>query len=256
MDHDGLWLRVKSEMLDERKHDMKSVMVIFLLGLCSCAHLPLMSHSPKLKIHANERIVAIGDSITEGGGYLRDMDSVFAKQYPDLKIPPIINTGISGQKAEDLTSRFGRDVIQKRPAIVTINIGINDVWHRLGKPHDENVLKAYKANVAKMVDAAQAAGIRVVLCTPTIIQEDPKAEGNLRLAMYVDAMKQIAAEKKCMVADLHAAFIEAISQKPPDAKGNIITSDGVHMNAKGNWIMATCILNTLGIPSEKTATVQ
>ncbi len=52
--------------------------------------------------------MAIGDSITAGGGYLRDIDAVLAQQYPDLKIPKVVNKGIGGQKAEDLVKRFDR----------------------------------------------------------------------------------------------------------------------------------------------------
>jgi acyl-CoA thioesterase I len=113
------------------------------------------------------------------------------------------------------------------------------------------VLKAYKENVTKMVDAAQAAGIRVVLCTPTVIQEDPNTEGNQRLVMYVAAMKEIAEAKKCLVADLHEAFLQAIAKKPADAKGNAFTSDGVHMTPAGDWIMAEGILRALGVPQPK-----
>ena len=39
-----------------------------------------------------------------GGGYFRDIDAVLAAQYPEMKIPKVINKGISGQKAEDLVS--------------------------------------------------------------------------------------------------------------------------------------------------------
>ena len=209
------------------------------------------TRAEELKIKAGDKIVAIGDSITQGGGYLRDMNAVFTNQYPDLKIPPVVNAGISGQKAEQLVKRFDQDVIQKKPAVVTINVGINDVWHRLNKPHDETVLKAYKENVAKMVDDAQKAGILVVLCTPTIITEDLQSEGNKRLLLYVDAMKQIATEKKCLLADLHAAFVSVLGKKPADAKGKAFTGDGVHMNAKGNWVMAEGILKTLGVPQAK-----
>lgn len=204
-----------------------------------------------LKIAAGEQIVAIGDSITQAGGYLRDIDVVFATQYPDLKIPKVINTGISGQKAEDLVGRFGRDVVARKPALVTIDIGINDVWHRLGQPHNDEVLRRYKENLERMVDAAQGAGIRVVLCTPTVIQEDPNSEGNKRLKLYCDVVRQIAADKKCLLADLHAGFIDTLAKKPVEAKGNQLTSDGVHMNGVGDWLMAEVIVGTLGVPKEK-----
>jgi len=36
-------------------------------------------------------IVAMGDSITEGGGYLKQADQVLVEQYPDLKLQKIKN---------------------------------------------------------------------------------------------------------------------------------------------------------------------
>jgi lysophospholipase L1-like esterase len=209
--------------------------------------------SPKqLQIKPGDQIVVLGDSITAAGGYLRDIDAVFAQQYPDLKIPKVINKGIGGQKAEDLVQRFDRDVVQLKPAFVTIHIGINDVWHRLSKPHEEQVLANYQKNVAKLVDAAQKAGIKVILLTPTVIEENPSAEGNKRLAMYVAAEKKIAAEKKCQLVDLHGMFLTALKQKPAD-QTRWLTADGVHMKPLGDAVMATGVLRALGVPDAKIA---
>jgi len=207
----------------------------------------------QLQLKEGDTIVAIGDSITQGGGYLRMIDAVLAQQYPDLKIPRVINAGISGQKAEDLIRRFEKDVVARKPAFVTISIGINDVWHRLKNPHDPKVLEAYRENVAKMVDMAQAAGIKVIILAPTVIQENPEAEGNKRLAMYVEAEKKIAAEKKCTFVNLHEMFLDALKKKPADVKGNWLTGDGVHMKDPGNAIMAIGVLRALGVPDEKIA---
>jgi lysophospholipase L1-like esterase len=221
-------------------------MVLALVG-------PAPKDTPKeLQLKPGDQIVAIGDSITAGGGYLRDIDAVLAQQYPDLKLPKVINKGISGQKAEDLVARFDKDVVQLKPAVVTLSIGINDVWHRLGAAHDPKVLAAYKANVAKMVDMAQAAGIRVLLLTPTVIQEDPATEGNKRLVMYVQAEREIAAETKCGLVDLHAMFLAALQPKPNVRKPKL-TGDGVHMNPLGDAIMAAGVLRGLGVPDAKIA---
>jgi lysophospholipase L1-like esterase len=231
---------------------MPAVVKLFALVLSLIG--PPPADTPKdLQLNAGDKIVAIGDSITAGGGYLRDIDAVLAQQYPDLKIPNVVNKGIGGQKAEDLIKRFDKDVVQLKPAFVTISIGINDVWHRLKNPHDEKILATYKENVGKMVDAAQKAGIKVILLTPTVIQEDASAEGNKRLVMYVEAEKQIAAEKKCQLVDLHAMFLAALKQKPADQKGNWLTGDGVHMKPLGDGIMATGVLRALGIADTKIA---
>ncbi len=218
--------------------------------------LPAAAPAAPFALKAGDSIVCIGDSITAGGGYLRDMDEVFARQYPDLKIAKVINAGIGGQKAENLIGRFKKDVIDRKPAVVTINIGINDVWHRLNAPHDPGVLATYVTNVTKMVEEAQAAGIRVVLVTPTVIKEDLAAEGNKRLPLYADAMKAIAAERKCDLVDLHTLFIEALKKKPADVKGTWLTSDGVHMKPLGNAVMAVGILRGLGVPDDKLAATE
>jgi lysophospholipase L1-like esterase len=210
--------------------------------------------SPKEPIlKAEDKVVAIGDSITQQAGYVKMINAALAQSCPDLKIPPVINVGISGQKAEDLVKRFDKDVVQKKPAAVTLSIGINDVWHRLKNPADPKVLAAYKENVAKMVDLAQAANIKPILLAPTVIQEDPATEGNQRLTDYVEAMKSVAAEKKCAFVDLHGMFLEALKKKPADTKGNWLTADGVHMKPLGDAIMAIGALRALGLSDEKIA---
>jgi acyl-CoA thioesterase-1 len=220
--------------------------------------IPLVGPAPKdapkgMILKEGQSHVAIGDSITQFAGYLRFANAVLAQHYSDRKLPPIVNKGISGQKAEQLVQRFQRDVVNLKPATCSLSIGINDVWHRLGKLHDEQVLKAYRENVAKMVDMAQGAGIHLILLAPTVIKEDPQNEGNKRLPQYVEAMRQIAAEKKCAFVDLHAMFWEALKKKPAEATGNWLTSDGVHMAARGNAVMALGLLRALGVPDEKTA---
>ncbi len=234
---------------------MISVTRLFAIALWLIG--PAPADSPRhLQLKPGDQIVAIGDSITAAGGYLRDIDAALAAVYPKKKFPPVVNAGIGGQKAEDLVRRFDKDVVRRKPAFVTLSIGINDVWHRLGKPHDAAVLAAYKANVAKMVDMAQAAGIKVILLTPTLIMEDASAEGNKRLAAYVEAEKQIAQEKHCQLVDLHGMFLAALKQKPADKKGNWLTADGVHMQPLGDAIMAIGVLRALGMPDEKIAAVK
>jgi len=115
------------------------------------------------------------------------------------------------------------------------------------------VLAAYKENVGKMIDQAQAAGIKVVLLAPTIIQEDPQAEGQKRLPLYVNAMKELAAQKKCGFVDLHQMFLDALAKKPADQEGNWLTGDGVHMKPLGNAIMAVAGLRGMGVPDDKIA---
>lgn len=207
-------------------------------------------------VGAGEQIVAIGDSITQNGGYLRAIEAVFARHYSELAIPSIVNVGISGQKAEDLVERFGRDVVDRRPAITTINVGINDVWHRLEAPHDETVLAAYGENVERMVRAARDAGIRAYLLAPTVIEEDACSEGNQRLASYVAAGMEITRRNECEYVDLHGLFLRAVASRASDVDrppAPTLTRDGVHMEPPGDVLMAVGILRAWGVPDESIA---
>lgn len=214
------------------------------------------SRPVELKIKRGEQIVALGDSITAAGGYLRVIDAVFAQQYPDLKIPKVINAGISGEKAEDMVKRFERDVIAKKPQIATISVGINDVWHRIEQPHDPKVLEQYKKNVDKMVQMAKDAGIRVIILSPTVIQETPDSEGNKRLKMYIQAGQEVARKREVDYVNLNEMFLKVIEkrrqmEKETSKPGEPLTTDGVHMRPMGDTLMAVGVLRALGVPDEK-----
>ncbi|MEP6755716.1 MAG: SGNH/GDSL hydrolase family protein [Chthonomonadales bacterium] len=209
------------------------------------------------------RIVTLGDSITQGGagpgGYVWLIDKILNKIYPDQHFE-VINAGISGHKSTDMSNRFDRDVMSKKPDLVTISVGVNDVWHGYrdfarGVDHPNGDLPAgiplerYVALVTEMVDRAQAANIKVALVAPTLIYENLDSAENRAMSRYVRAMEGIAREKKCMFIDLNAPFRKVIGEYQKYAgKGlKLLTVDGVHMNLAGNRLMAVGILRGLGV---------
>jgi len=185
------------------------------------------------------KIVTIGDSITEAGkypgGYVWLLQRYLNALYPDRQIE-IINAGISGNKATDMQGRFQKDVIDKKPDLVMINVGVNDVWHAFFD--------------FQMVAAASSAGIRVVLLSPTPIREVLDGPENRRLQEYIAAMREIGLQNKCLFIDLNAPFREVIGtfQKHAGKTLNLLAADGVHPNPSGYRIMAFTILRGLGVP--------
>src|SRR5258708_40211169 len=79
-----------------------------------------------------ERIIFLGDSITQGGGgpkgYVTLVKNALTEKHKDLGIE-VVNAGISGNKVPDLQRRLRKDVLDRKPTLVVIYIGINDVWH-------------------------------------------------------------------------------------------------------------------------------
>ncbi len=213
------------------------------------------------------RIVTLGDSITEQGGqpggYVTLLRQYLAALYPGQQIE-IVNAGISGHKATDLQARFQRDVLDKKPDLVTISVGVNDVWHGFYDNHPAGdgprgvPLLQYREKILEMVEAAKALHARVALISPTVIHENLEGLENAKLDVYVKEMRSIAKERGCIFVDLNAAFKEIIRayQKRAGRTSNLLTTDGVHMNAAGNHVMAYGILRGLGVPDKSLANLK
>jgi lysophospholipase L1-like esterase len=210
------------------------------------------------------RIVCLGDSITEQGaqpgGYVNLLQRYLTALYPSQSIQ-VFNAGISGHKATDMQARFDRDVVSRNPDLVTISVGVNDVWHGFYDDHPAGdgpkgvPLPVYREKVMQMVEAAKAAKARVVLVSPTLIHEDLTGPENAKLDRYVAEMRSIARETGSGFVDLNASFKELIKayQKRAGRTSNLLTTDGVHMNAAGNRVMAYGILRGLGVPDKSIA---
>ena len=202
---------------------------------------------PHLK--AGDRIVTLGDSITEAGGYQAVMKNVLDRFYPDLKIQ-IINAGISGHKSPDMAARLKRDVIDKNPTIVTISCGVNDVWHGFSQPPRGVDLNSYTRFMTQMVQELKiSTQAEIYLLTPTVIHEDLASAENLQLESYCEAVRKIAAEEKVHLVDLNSLFNLVLrATQLGGAPDFHPTSDGVHMKPSGDFLIAAGILGALGVP--------
>jgi lysophospholipase L1-like esterase len=210
--------------------------------------------APRVKLKPGARIVALGDSITAAAGWLDFIDGVMARSRPELKLPQLLNAGVPGDCVGDLAARLREDVLAAKPDLVLISVGVNDVGRGLGRPYGEAALRSYRDGLAGMVERAQAAGAGVVLLAPTVIGEDTGSESNRRLALYAGAMRELAAAKKCGFADLHALFRRALEARPAGAAaGGWLTYDGVHMNERGDAVMAIGVLRELGLTDAEIA---
>lgn len=196
-------------------------------------------------VEQNQTWVCLGDSITQSEtGYVSVMAALVAAKYPERNIK-IINAGIGGNKAPDMLARLERDVLACRPDWVSINVGINDVWHGLGGSGGVSV-GDYARAVVTMVDHIRAAGsAQIVLATPTIIGEGPDEPGNRLLGGYVRAMENISQERSTLCADMHNDFLTTLRAGQAANPKFSMTTDGVHMNPIGDARMALTILSTL-----------
>jgi lysophospholipase L1-like esterase len=205
------------------------------------------ANAQEMLVKDGQKIAFLGDSITQLGmslpsGYCRLV--VSGLEANGLKVQPI-GAGISGNTSKDMIARVDRDVIDKKPDIMTLSCGVNDVWH--GKTGVE--LEPYKKNITDIIDKAQAAGIKVVVLASTMILEDAHYDNNKKLVAYNNFLRDIAKEKGCAFADLNADMQGAVKANGGgDAKHfPVLTVDGVHMNPLGNRMMARGVLKAFGL---------
>ena len=220
---------------------------LFAVCLMTCSFV----RGDEARIKTGDKIAFLGDSITQGGaghpgGYVQLVGSGLAAAGVKVEI---IGAGISGHKSNQMLERLERDVLSKKPTWMTLSCGVNDVWHGANGV----LLDAYQKNITEIVEKAQASGIQVMILTSTMINEDAKNDTNQKLAPYNEFLRKLAADKKCLLADLNADMQAAI--KPAAAGGKQVnlqlTSDGVHMGPLGDRLMARGILKAFGLSEEQ-----
>ena len=202
-------------------------------------------------INHKDRIVFLGDSITKAGAMAGGYVSLFAaevvNQLPDKRIE-VFKAGIAGNKVPDLQKRLQKHVLDKKPTLVFIYIGINDVWHSL---KDKGTSKEdFESGLRDIIRKIQDVGSKVILCTPSTIGEktDGTNELDTMLDEYSAISRTVASETGSQLVDLRTAFIEHLEQANPknQAKG-ILTRDGVHLNSAGNRFVAQQMLGAIGM---------
>lgn len=221
----------------------------------AAAFVAVLALAPRFACAADEpaakpqRIVFLGDSITQGGagpkGYVTLVRQAIEKDHPHAKIE-VIGAGISGNRVPDLEKRLEKDVLAKHPTTVVIYIGINDVWHSLNgrgtSPED------FEQGLKRIIGAIQKQDGKVLLCTASVIGEKHDGSNQLdkKLDEYCDISRKVAADTKSPLVDLRKAFLSHLKEhNAMNAEKNILTTDGVHLNDAGNAFVAQQMLGAL-----------
>ena len=189
------------------------------------------------------RVIFFGDSITQAGvspgGYIVRIDSMSKKEGVGDNYE-FTGAGIGGNKVYDLYLRMETDVLAKNPDIVIIYVGVNDVWHKAtyGTGTDPDKFENFYQAI---IDKLKAKNIKVILCTPATIGEktDFSNQQDGDLNKYSTMIRGIAEKNKLPIVDLRKSFLAYnLSNNPDNKEKGILTSDGVHLNAKGNQLVA------------------
>lgn len=191
----------------------------------------------------SQKIVFFGDSITEAHpGYVSFVDEMLQALCPELQLK-CVNRGVGGNRIVDLLARLERDVLSESPDWISISIGINDVWHgENGVP-----LPDFEEGMDRLLGAAKGSGARIMLCTPSVIGEDPDNADNRKLRAYASASERIGSAHGVTIVPIHQAFLNAVARWRSVSDEPAFTTDGVHLNPSGNRLFGAIWLKAAGL---------
>ena len=188
------------------------------------------------------KIVFQGDSITDAGrdkrnyhhmgnGYPKFAVAHIQEAFPDVEIE-FINQGISGNRTCQLFDRLYYDAIAFEPDIISILIGINDVWHRHGtgriETTDTQILTNYRAILERLRAQTNA---KIVILSPFLLDSEEKESWRPEVDRVIAITRSLADEFADAYVPLDLLFEEALKTQP---EPQYYSADGVHPNANGS----------------------
>ena len=218
----------------------KTRILLFALAVILFAFIPV----------EKKKVIFFGDSITEAGvqpgGYITQLREIIKNESKADNFD-LIGAGIGGNKVYDLYLRLESDVLAANPDIVVIYIGVNDVWHKQSHGTGTDPDKFERFYLA-LIKKLKEKNIQVILCTPAVVGEKTDFSNQLDgdLNSYSTIIRKIAATQALQLVDLRKAFLEYnLANNPDNKESGILTTDRVHLNEKGNKLVAEKIWEIL-----------
>ncbi|MDW5290188.1 SGNH/GDSL hydrolase family protein [Formosa sp. PL04] len=168
----------------------------------------------------------------------------------------VINAGVGGNSTQDLLKRIDKDVLEKKPGLVIMMVGTNDMLNS-NKMID---YKTYTTNLETLIKQIKSTGSDLVLMSPipadstylfarhdrTMFTETP----NQKLDKVGNIVQQLATENKVYFYDLNAEF-KALNLPIHNQdvliknEKNSGKKDGVHPTALGYRFIAQNVYSYL-----------
>ena len=229
----------------KRKH---AVMMTVAVALTLALGLP--AGAGEFFFKDGDRVVVMGDSITEQHLYSNYLEGWTLTRFPSWKIT-FRNVGIGGDSSRGGNRRFARDVVEYKPTALTVDFGMNDGGYRA---FDQSLFNNYMGGLAGIAKQAKEAKLRVAWITPSPVEkkeDGPAIEGyNRTLEKFSEGVKRVAAENGGLFVDQFHPCVavedKARAAKPSNRMGG---GDAVHFGPPGQAAMASAILKGMRFPT-------
>jgi lysophospholipase L1-like esterase len=212
---------------------------------------------PIIRLKPNDTLIFIGDSITDaerhrrayrplGFGYVHFVGNSLVARHPQLGLNPV-NTGISGDTVLDLQRRWQRDCLAHDPNVLSVLVGINDVWRRTMEPtrgadaaDPDRFEVTYDQLLSRVRDQNHC---QLVLMEPFLFCHDRQNPVYRALLPYIEIVRRLAAKHSAVLVPLQRRVDELIAEVPPESWSD----DMVHPHLWAHAWIAQCWLEATGL---------
>lgn len=208
-----------------------------------------------MRFPQNPTILFQGDSITDakrdqsdpaelGRGYVLATVALLNALRPDLA-PTCLNRGLSGNRTGDLLQRWQTDCLDLEPDVLSLLIGINDVWRR----YDRNLPTSpqqFAENYRQLLQQTRTRlpDCRIILMEPFLLPvPEDRRQWREDLDPKIEIVRQMARDFEATLVPLDGIFAAASASQPPEFWAH----DGVHPSPAGHGLIAQAWLKAAGL---------
>ena len=213
------------------------------------------SNDAGFALRDGDTVVFLGDSITAARGYTKIVELYTLMRHPELHVR-FWNAGKGGDTAAGAVGRLEKDVFAHGATVVTVAFGVNDIgW---GTKADPEHKERYLDGIRRIITECQKHRVRVFICSPAVLHEDPDRAENGFLQKMADEGMALAKSLGAGTIDISRAMREVqrkvlaanAGEKDPQKLTRLHLEDGVHLNDLGQLAMAWAMLKGLGAEAE------
>lgn len=203
------------------------------------------------------RLVMIGDSITEWGrpapdspdyatalghGYVA-IAAAWLRAERATRPLEVLNRGIGGHTIRDLDRRWDRDVLALRPGLLSVMIGVNDVWRYFDSARQADAVPPdeFEATYDTLLTRTRPTVERLFLLTPFHVEPDRADPMRRRVELFGASVARLAARHDATLIDTQAVVDALMTRHSPA----LVAHDRVHLGPLGHEALAHAFLAAL-----------
>ncbi|MFE7541039.1 SGNH/GDSL hydrolase family protein [Streptomyces platensis] len=215
-----------------------------------------------ITVRPGSTVMFSGDSITDcqrlesedglGFGYPLRIAGEWGLRHPDRPVT-WLNSAIAGHKVRDLEPRWQADVLDARPDVVSILVGVNDMgWHTLDPEGHVIPVEEFEAGYDRLLAPLAEAGTQLILIEPfllpvhgvveagaALIGDKERKEWRTDLDPKIQAVHRLAGKYGAQLLAADGMFAELAATTDPE----YWAADGVHPTPAGHAALARAWLH-------------